>query len=81
MPSPTVYAQSDFNPLAEQIDNTLQAQSKLFYVTDRKQAGPNDKQPNYTNQRGQLSRAGSATCELSPPREKWHQLVEVTMQG
>ena len=81
MPSPVVYAQSDFNPFPEQIDNTLQAQSKLFYVTDRKPAGPKDKQPNYTNQRGQLSRAGSATVELSPTVENWQQFVEVTMQG
>lgn len=81
MPSPAVYAQSDFNPFPTQIDNELQANSKLFYVTDRAQAGSEDKQAHYTNQRGQLSRAGTATVELSPGIENWDQFVEVTMQG
>jgi esterase/lipase superfamily enzyme len=81
MPSPVLYSQSSFNPFPQAIDNELQAQSKLFYVTDREQAGPKDKQPHYTNQRGQLSRAGVAEVDLSPTVRDWQEFMEITMRG
>lgn len=81
MPSPVLYSQSSFNPFPQAIDNELQAQSKLFYVTDREQAGPKDKQAHYTNQRGQLSRAGVAEVDLSPTVRDWQEFMEITMRG
>jgi esterase/lipase superfamily enzyme len=81
MPSPVLYTQNSFNPFPQVIDNELQAQSKLFYVTDREKSGPDDKQPHYTNQRGQLSRAGVAKVDLSPTIRDWQQFVEITMRG
>ena len=81
MPSPVLYSQSNFNPFPQANDNEHQAQSKLFYVTDRKKAGPEDKQPHYTNQRGQLSRAGIAEVDLSPTVRDWQEFVEITMRA
>ena len=59
----------------------MAARSKLFYVTDRAVAGPEDAQPHYTNQRGQLARAGIAEVTLSPRVEDWSQFVEITLEG
>ena len=81
MPSPSVYAESTFNPFPTKIDGALQAQSKLFYVTDRGRAGPEDKQQYYNNRRGQLSRAGTASVKLSPSVQNWEQFIDITMRG
>ncbi|AXI46259.1 hypothetical protein C1J03_09615 [Sulfitobacter sp. SK012] len=81
MPSPAVYAQTGFTPFLAADAAALSARSKLFYVTDRETAGPEDKQSHYTNQRGQLSRAGYAEVELSPTVGSWQQFVDITLQG
>ena len=81
MPSPSLYAESSFNPFPADIDKELQEQSKLFYVTDREKAGPDDNQRAYNNQRGQLSRAGTASVSLSPSVQNWEEFVEITMRG
>lgn len=81
MPSPVVYSETDFSPFLAEEGEKLAAQSTLFYVTDRELAGPEDKQPHYTNQRGQLSRAGTVDVALSPTVQNWEQFVDVTLQG
>ncbi len=81
MPSPVVYANTDFSPFEPSQVNEATAQSKLFYVTDRAKSGPDDSQPHYTNQRGQLARAGFAEVELAPQVEDWAEFVEITLQG
>ena len=52
MPPPVVYSASGFNPFPPPDTKEFETQSKLFYVTDRGTAGPDDKQPHYTNERG-----------------------------
>ena len=81
MPSPVVYATTDFSPFEPSENDDAAAQSKLFYVTDREQAGPEDRQPHYTNQRGQLARAGFAEVELAHEVEDWAEFVAITLQG
>lgn len=81
MPSPVVYSETNFSPFLAEEGEELAAQSKLFFVTDREKAGPEDKQPYYTNQRGQLSRAGTVDVELSPTVQNWEDFVDVTLQG
>jgi len=81
MPSPVVYSETDFSPFLAQDGKELAAQSKLFYVTDRQTVGPEDKQPNYNNQRGQLARAGIAKVNLSPTVRDWQEFVDITLQG
>ncbi len=81
MPSPVIYSETNFSPFLAEEGEELAAQSKLFFVTDRKKAGPEDKQPYYTNQRGQLSRAGTVDVALSPTVRNWEQFVDVTLQG
>lgn len=81
MPSPVIYSETKFSPFLPEDGEELAAQSKLFFVTDRKKAGSEDKQTYYTNQRGQLSRAGTVDVALSPTVQNWEQFVDVTLQG
>lgn len=81
MESPVVYATTDFNPFEPSEVDNVAARSKLFYVTDREKSGPDDRQPHYTNQRGQLARAGVAKVELSPTVQDWAEFVDITLQS
>ena len=81
MPSPVIYSETEFSPFSTRGGEEVAAQSKLFYVTDRQVAGPEDKQPNYNNQRGQLARAGTAEVSLSPEVSNWQEFVNVTLEG
>ncbi len=81
MPSPVLYAGSAFRPFPETEPAEVITTSKLFYVTDREKAGPGDDQKNYTNERGQLSRAGYADVKLSPSIRNWQEFEDITFRG
>lgn len=81
MPSPLAYSVAGINPFPTEDTANFTARSRLFYVTDRAVAGPEDDQAYYTNQRGQLSRAGIADVTLSPTVSNWQEFVDVTMRG
>ena len=60
MPSPTLYAEADFDPLVDITAENVAERAQLFYATDRMPADPDDPQAFYNNKRGHLLRTGVA---------------------
>ena len=82
MPSPTVYAEADFDPFANVTADNVSERAQLFYATDRMPAGPDDPQAFYNNKRGHLLRTGVATVQIDPPLNSWEErlLADTTMR-
>lgn len=81
MPSPSVYESAGFDPFPDVLQDNLKEQSELFFVTDRAPATPEDDQPRYTNERGQLLRAGSAEIKITPGIDDWEDVRQITLRG
>jgi esterase/lipase superfamily enzyme len=78
MPSPEIYTSGALDPFPDVSAHVLPEQSRLFYVTDRAPAGPGDKQPRYTNERGTVLRAGTARVSITPEVTSWEEIRRIT---
>ncbi|WIY24633.1 alpha/beta hydrolase [Parasedimentitalea psychrophila] len=81
MPSPTVYVDGDLDPFNNRSAQQIQAHTQLFYATDRRVAGADDKQAFYTNERGIALRTGVANVKMTPPAQDWASLHRITLAG
>ena len=79
MPPPVVYAAGEVDPFPEVTDASLQEQSKLFYVTDRRPAANEDEPTYYANERGYILRAGTVDIVADPPFSSWEELRAISM--
>ena len=81
MPPPTLYEQRVLDPFAGQSPKEVETHTRLFYATDRRIAGPEDKQPLYANDRGVALRVGTVDVALDPPATDWEDLRAITFGG
>ena len=79
MPPPAVYAAGEVNPFPRVTTDNFAAQSKLFYVTDRRAAGPDDKATVYANQRGFVLRGGAVQVQADPPFSGWEEVRAISL--
>lgn len=78
MPSPEIYTSTDFDPYPDTNIKQHVQQARLFYVTDREPATPDDPEPRYTSERGHLLRAGTASIRMSPEPASWQEVRAIT---
>ncbi|MDJ0858420.1 MAG: alpha/beta hydrolase [Dinoroseobacter sp.] len=81
MPSPTVHAETDFDPFTNVTQENVVARAKLFYATDRMPVTPGDPQAYYKNERGYLLRTGVASVKIDPPLSDWQEILSVTLSA
>lgn len=81
MPPPVIYEQGALDPFAGQSAAEVETHTRLFYATDRRIAGPEDKQPLYANDRGVALRVGTVDVAMDPPAEDWNDLRQITFGG
>jgi len=81
MPSPSVYESAGFDPFPDVDEASLKEQSRLFYVTDRAPATPQDEELRYTKERGQVLRAGIADIKVTPSIDDWEEVRQITLRG
>lgn len=79
MPSPTVHAETGFDPFVSVTAENVADRSKLFYATDRTPAEPDDPQKFYNNERGYLVRTGVARVKIDPPVSGWEEIRRVSL--
>jgi esterase/lipase superfamily enzyme len=81
MPPPEIYEQRVLDPFAGQSPDEVETHTRLFYATDRRVAGPGDKQPLYANDRGVALRVGTVDVAMDPPAADWDDLRDITFGG
>lgn len=81
MPSPTIYAEADFDPYTGVTDENVAERAKLFYATDRMPATDEDPQQYYNNERGYLLRTGVARVQIDPPLNTWNEIRRTTLMA
>ncbi|MEM6481027.1 MAG: alpha/beta hydrolase [Pseudomonadota bacterium] len=81
MPSPTLHAETSFNPYVGINSENVTDRAKLFYVTDRAVAHPEDPQEFYNNERGVLVRAGTANVTVDPPLQNWEEALRISLSS
>lgn len=79
MPPPAVYAAGQVDPFPQITTASLEAQSRLFYVTDRRPATEGDKPAHYANDRGYVLRGGIVDVVADPPFSGWEELRAISL--
>ena len=79
MPPPEVYADGMFNPLPDRDPMELIPYQGLLYATDRRPAGPDDKESFYLNERGELLRLGVARISLHEEDIDWEEVRNISL--
>lgn len=79
MPPPDVYADGMLNPLPDRDPMDLIPYQGILYATDRKPAGPDDKENYYVNERGQLLRLGVARISLHEADVDWDEIRQISL--
>lgn len=79
MPPPDVYGSDRLNPLPERAPYLDIPYDGILYATDRQPAGPDDKEPFYLNERGQVLRLGYAEIQMGESDLTWEQARQVSL--
>lgn len=81
MPSPTIHAETVFDPFLGVTAENVVERGKLFYATDRTPAKPDDLQKFYNNERGYLVRTGVARVKIDPPLSGWEEMRRISLSS
>ncbi len=79
MPPPAVYAAGEVDPFPRVETQTFEAQSKLFYATDRRPASEESAARFYANERGFVLRGGAVRVQADPPFSGWDELRAISL--
>ena len=79
MPAPDVYGDGLINPLPETNPSEMIPYQGILYATDRIPANPEDPEPYYVNDRGQVVRLGVAKVVLGEEAYDWEFARDVSM--
>jgi hypothetical protein len=79
MPAPVVFDDGRLNPLPEEPPFERLPYDGILYATDRRPALPDDREPYYLNERGEVLRVGLAEIEYGAGRFTWELTRELSL--
>jgi len=72
--TPAVFWETGLDPFVETGDDDRDANIEVYYATDRRPAGKDDKEPFYTKDRGHILRLGKATVQIGDDNMNWPEI-------